>query len=531
MARNLACIAKGLLAGALMTGLASGALAAEIKLEMKGGGFSITGQLKEYDGSKYVIQSSALGNMTIDASRFDCVSGNCPSAPMKVALVTGAPSPSDLTGTISISGSNTVGNALMPALVEAFADKNGLQTTEVVGQNPLDLKIKLSDESGTEVAMVDLHRHGSSTSFRALEAGEAAIGMSSRPVKDKEVAKLAALGLGDMRAPTHEHVLGLDGLMVIVSQKNPAVSIPQDKLAAIFSGQITDWSELGYPPGKINVHAPDKDSGTFDTFKSLVLKPAKVELAADAKRTHNHKEQSDWVSQDPNAIGVVGLAYQRNAKALNIETTCGMIVQPSIFSVKTEEYPLSRRLYLYTPGTPKQPLARRLLQFALSDEAQPVVSDVDFIDQTPEAIAIEAQNARVAYALNAQNDEFNLNTTRAFLNDTKGAQRLSSTLRFELGSFRLDTKAIADVQRLASLLKSDAYKGKQVMLLGFADSTGDFGMNMRLSKARANAVQEALRGAGFTGAVTKAYSEMAPVACNDTDKARNFNRRVEVWVK
>ncbi|MEQ1384070.1 hypothetical protein ABLW58_25810, partial [Salmonella enterica] len=82
-------------------------------------------------------------------------------------------------------------------------------------------------------------------------------------------------------------------------------------------------------------------SGTFDTFDNLVLKPRNLKLVDTAKRTENHAEQSDLVAADPNGIGFAGIAYERNAKALNIETSCGLIVKPSVFSMKTEEYPLS----------------------------------------------------------------------------------------------------------------------------------------------------------------------------------------------
>jgi phosphate transport system substrate-binding protein len=99
------------------------------------------------------------------------------------------------------------------------------------------------------------------------------------------------------------------------------------------------------------------------------------------------------------------------------------------------------------------------------------------------------------------------------------------------------------------------------MLIGFADSVGRFDANMRLSKRRAQAVRRALVPAGRTAAtfaeklleavhqrgplvpagrttatfaspvVTKAYGELAPVACNDSPEGQQLNRRVEVWIK
>ena len=155
----------------------------------------------------------------------------------------------------------------------------------------------------------------------------------------------------------------------------------------------------------------------------------------------------------------------------------------------------------------------------------------DFIDQKPETVAFKDQGARIAYALNAADEDFDIEVMRALITDVSQAARLTTTLRFQTGSFVLDAKSLGDVDRLARLLRSDDYKNRQVLLLGFADSVGGFESNQILSEQRAQTVAAALRKAKFTGAITKGYGELAPVACNDTPENRNFNRRVEVWIK
>lgn len=502
--------------------------AAEVRLQLKGGGFEITGELEAYDGEKYVVTSPVFGRMTIDGRRFDCLGDNCPSGPVRAAVprFTGP-----VSGDIVIAGSNTIGNALMPALIETFAERSGLEATRVVGNDPLELTFQLNNSNGQQVASVRLLRFGSSTSFKELEARKTEIGMSSRRIKQGEVAKLAVAGLGNMLQPTYEHVLGLDGLMVIVGPDNAAVSLSIESVAKIFAGEITDWGQLGLPAGPINVYAPAEDSGTYDTFKNLVLKPRNLKLTPNAKRTENHAQQSDWVAADPQGIGFVGIAYLRNSKALNIQSPCGLITRPTRFAMKTEEYPLTRRLYLYTPGTPKAPLARQILDFALSNEAQEVVADNDFIDQRPETLGFKGQAARIAYALNAEAEDFDIQAMRSLITDISQAERLTTTLRFQVGSFALDSKSEQDLQRLAGLLKEPEFKDKQVLLLGFADAVGSYEPNLRLSERRAQTVAEALRSQGYEGAITKGYSELAPVACNDTPENRGFNRRVEVWLK
>lgn len=511
------------------------ASATEVTLTLKGGGgFQIVGELKAYDGKKYIIINPSFGRMEVDGSRFDCISADCPTGPVKAAI-----SPASLFGRakaeFEIAGSNTIGSQLMPMIIKAYGSKLKLNVTQVPQADPLDLLFNFADGRGRELASITLRRRGSSTSFRALQARTAAIGMSSRPINAAEAARLNAAGLGNMRSVRNEHVIGLDGLVILTAAENPAISMSIDDVAKVFSGQITDWSQLGYPPGEINVHAPDEGSGTWEAFNTLVLRPRNLQLVDGAKRTVNHTEQSDQVAADPLAIGVVSLAYQRSAKALNMETSCGLITPPSIFAIKTEEYPLSRRLYLYTAGKPKQPLAAGLLDFALSAEAQPAIKDADFIDQAAEFISFGQQGSRVAYALNAPQGDFDLGLMRTFLTDLKGAERLSYTFRFTTGSFFLDNKSKQDVELLSELMTSSKLRNKSVKLIGFADSGGSFQTNLTLSLSRAEAVRTAIVQAGkgkieSSRLLVKGYGELAPVACNDTSTGKAFNRRVEVWV-
>jgi len=530
------------LTGTVVLALVSGVSAVhagEVTLKMKGGDFSVTGELQAFDNSKYTIQSKSFGVMSLDAGRFDCEGPGCPRAAAPAGAVQPAVKalPGTAPATIQIVGSNTIGNQLMPSLVQAYAQAQGLKASKVVGENPLDLTFKLTNAKGADAGAIELHRHGSTTAFKAFEQKSPIdIGMSSRRIKPEEATKLESLGYPDFRLPANEHVLGLDGLVVFVAPNNPLVSLSIDNVAKIFAGTIKDWSEVGLPAGKINVYASTPDSGTFDTFDTLVLKPRNLKITDTAKRTENHAEQSDLVAADPSGIGFAGIAYQRNAKVVNIEASCGLIFKPSIFAMKTEEYPLSRRLYLYTVGEPKDPTTRGLLAFALSQSAQPIIGQNDFVDQAPESVDFQSQTARIAYALNAAGADFDLNLMKALIADLKPASRLSTTFRFETADYSLDSKASSDIGRLREILDGGVYRGKTVVLAGFADGVGRFDTNLTLSQRRAEAVLSALQRSGGgkplqVKLVTKSYSQLAPVACNDTPESRAFNRRVEVWVK
>lgn len=519
----------------IMAAQVASANAAEVTLQMKGGEFTVKGDIKSFDGVKYQIESKSFGSMSLDASRFDCVGGDCPKAGTIAPAAAAAVVPGAGLGIATWMGGSAQGTQVMPKLIQAYAASIGANVTRTIGADPKNLEFKLTDAAGKEIGQFIDARQGVPAGLAGLESKTVDAVWSARPVTPAEQAKGEAAGLGNLRAPGNEHIYALNAMVVLVAPGNPAVSMSLDNVAKIYAGQIKDWSEVGLPPGKINVYAMVPTSGYWGAFEDLVLKPRGLAASPDIVRIENATDWSDKVTQDPVGIGITSIGLVRNAKAVNLESSCGLITKPSSFLAKTEEYPLSHRLHLYTAGAPRSPLARELLAFALSPRMQPVLKDANFIDQSPEGLDFQSQTTRIAYALNAAGPDFDLNLMRTLIAELKPASRLTTTLRFETANFALDNKSAADVTRLRSLLESDEYRGKTVILAGFADGIGRFDSNLLLSQRRAATVLNALQRAGNrplqANVVTRAYSQLAPVACNDTLEARSYNRRVEVWVK
>jgi phosphate transport system substrate-binding protein len=512
----------------------------EVTLRMKGGAFELRGRLKSYQDGRYVIDNKVFGTMTLDAANMECLGAGCPGRQPAVAAAAPVTGPTPRAGAaskvIGIHGSTAIGWDLMPALIRAYAAKLGGTATTIAGPNPLEELYKVFDARGRETALFDLKRYGTPTGFAALEDGSAQIAMASRPIDDNEAARLARAGTRNIRSPQYEHVLALDGLVVIVAQDNPAVSLSIDNIAKIFAGQLTDWEQVGLPPGTIKTYLPNRTSGAYSIFESLVMQPHRLELTQSLNLLLSTAEVADAVAADPNGIGVTSFAYVRGAKALNVESSCGLITRPSVFTVKTEEYPFTRRLYLYTAAKPANPHVKGFLDFALSQDAQKVIADAQFVDQTPDSLGFEEQGGRIAYALNAPNEDFDIAQMRELIADMNGARRLSITFRFRSASIELDTKARSDVDRLVELYATPELRGKHLLLLGYADSVGPYPANGALSVRRATAVRDTLVAAGKgiidpALVVPKGYSELAPIACNDQLEGRNLNRRVEAWVR
>ena len=506
----------------------------EVTLRMKGGGFQVTGEIRFFDGIKYIVESPQLGKLTLQAARFECVGAAC-NAPVTAAAWTYEPLSPDRHETFTIRGNELIGYHLMPALVRGYAAGNGLSAVQLVGADPRTTRFRLADARGKELAAIAIVQDDTVAGLGALERDAASIAMADRAASKDEAEALAAAG-PKIKSAQSEHYIGVTGLAVIVSPDNPVSSLSIDVIARIFSGQITDWYELGLPPGKIRLVSRDGASEAGDRFHAVVLKQRNTKLADGIERVASEAELSDTITRDRNAIGLVSFAFQRSAKLVPIESTCGLIQKPTPFAVKTGEYPLGHRLFLYSVAPPKQAAARGLLRYAVSPEAQSILAEHQIAGHGVDQIPLAEQSERMAHALNAQGEAFDLASMRAMLADFKGAKRLSITFRFQPGTLDLDRASLIEVPRLAALLQTPDYQAKKILLAGFTDANGEkFLANFTHSYKRSNQVRTALLAASGQKIDhrllnVKGYGPLAPVACNDAEGAR-LNRRVEVWVK
>lgn len=413
---------------------------------------------------------------------------------------------------LKLHGSNTIGAELGPALAVAFFRKQGAANVHISPAGADAVRVEGALPGSTEPQVIQVEAHGSATAFTDLAADKCDIGMASRPIKKDELTKLSALG--DMTSPAAEHVLALDGVVVIVNKANPLSALSLQQIAKVFSGEISDWSEIGAPAGTIGVYARDDKSGTFDTFKALVL--GSRTLTKSAVRFEDTRALSDRVSGDIHGIGFVGLPYIRSAKALAVSDLGTEPRLPSVFTIATEDYLLSRRLFLYTPPNARKPLANRFVEFALSKDGQDVVSSSGFVSQNvrPGVEPLGDADRQSEYGRTVQ-----------------GSKRMSLNFRFRSGSPALDNKALVDLDRMVSFLSDLKYTGDRILLLGFADSTGSPAANVTLSKDRAQAVEEQFAIRGIKPAVVTGLGSEKPVASNESEEGRQRNRRVEVWLR
>ena len=409
-----------------------------------------------------------------------------------------------------LHGSNTVGEKLAPRLVEAYLMSQGATNVHTDDGAKANEKIISGDVNGS-VEFIEVQAHGSGTAFVDLLNGSTDLGMSSRRIKEQERSDLIVKA-GDLSVPGSEHIIGLDGLAIIVAPSNDISTLSIEQVADIFSGIIINWSALGGKNIPIKLYARDEKSGTWDTFKSMVLDSQKAILSMTTTRIESSTELSDTVAREPGAIGFIGLPYVRHAKVIAVASaTNTKAIMPTHFTVSTEDYPLARRLYFYTPQASPNIEALEFVSFVATERGQSIVEDVGFV----------SQNIKVGKPFD--NDFY----PAEMLALTKHSQRLSINFRFNGGSDELDTKALSDLDSVAKFVEANA--PRRVQLFGFTDSDEE-GKGKELSMRRAAVVEQQLIQRGIYPLVTKGMGDAAPLASSATDAGKNINRRVEVWI-
>ena len=422
---------------------------------------------------------------------------------------------------LRLSGSNTIGGRLVPDLAEAWMLSLGATDIEKVqrvddNRQPIPERVVSGMLNGSRVG-VEIKAHGTGTGVDALANGDADIWMASAPATDAQVATLASVG--NMRAAQSEHVIGLDGIAVIVSPSNALTSLSKAQVKAIFSGAISDWSQIGQPAGHIELYARDKESGTRKMFEEIVLgKDAK--MAPLATRMPDGYDDSDRLSDDvvadPHGIGFIGMSYIKSAKALAINDGQASALSPTIFTVRNENYVLSRRLFLYTTAQPKLDVTR-FLTFALGETGQVTVQKSGFVNLTI-VPTTEAGPCRLSSDWPGDPEEFCRLRTNA--------TAFPASFRFLTGSSELDNLARQNLSFVLDKLRETP--DARLILAGFADSRGDYPANCRLSKQRADAVARGLATLGISNVETRGYCEELPVRDNFGGNYEG-NRRVEIF--
>jgi phosphate transport system substrate-binding protein len=208
---------------------------------------------------------------------------------------------------------------------------------------------------------------GSGIGIAAIIDGTCDIGDASRSMKEQELSNAVSKGVNPK-----VNLVAMDGIAVIVHPSNKVSGLTKNQLKDIYTGKISDWSQLGGKSQKIVVISRDSASGTFESFGEMALDKEKVR--SDALMQASNQAIASAVAKTPGAIGYVGLGYiSSQVKALTFDG-----VMPSNATVLSNKYKLGRPLFMYTNGAP-QGVVKEYIDFVKSEEGQKLVEEAGFV--------------------------------------------------------------------------------------------------------------------------------------------------------
>lgn len=203
---------------------------------------------------------------------------------------------------------------------------------------------------------------GSGSGIKAVLEGRCDIGLSSRNLKDEEKAD----GLT-------ETVLAYDGIAMIVHPENPVSDLTLEQIAAIYTGEITNWNEVGGNDGEIVLIGREAGSGTRDGFESITGTEDACKYRQELTSTG---DVITTVAGNPNAIGYASLASVKNSvKAISVGG-----VQPSEATIKDGSYAVQRPFVLVTKTDAElSETAKKFFDYITSADANEIITSAGVV--------------------------------------------------------------------------------------------------------------------------------------------------------
>lgn len=239
------------------------------------------------------------------------------------------------TGSVATDGSTSM-EKVIGALGEAFQNDTGISFT----YNPT----------------------GSGSGIKAVQEGRCDIGLSSRDLKDEE----KAAGLTGT-------VLAYDGIAMIVHPENPVSDLTLEQIAAIYTGEITNWNEVGGSDGEIVLIGREAGSGTRDGFESITGTEDACKYRQELTSTG---DVITTVAGNPNAIGYASLASVKNSvKAISVGG-----VAPSEATIKDGSYAVQRPFVLVTKTDAElSETAKKFFDYITSADANEIITSAGIV--------------------------------------------------------------------------------------------------------------------------------------------------------
>jgi phosphate transport system substrate-binding protein len=241
---------------------------------------------------------------------------------------------------IRITGSDTLGAKLVPMLAEGYKAKHPQVRFEIAAE-------------------------GSASAFAALATGDAEIGMSTRRVRDEEMKAIEAKG-----SKVVEIVACHDLFVVVVNKDNPIKGLSKKQVESIFTGDVTDWSEVGGGPGAISIFTPNGASASYRDWQVLAMNRRNY---APGSRKIGGSTGAFEVASNKHGIACVGLLFARGSGIRGVPMDG---VAP--LAENRRKYPYVRPCYYYLPEDSPEAV-KDFVAYAKGEEGRKIAEKIGFV--------------------------------------------------------------------------------------------------------------------------------------------------------
>lgn len=503
-ARRPARLALTLLAAALIwiSGSAPGR-SETVTLNATDGDLALTGELRAFDGRFYQIETE-FGLMTVAGDRVYCSGAACPGD-------------AETTG-FTVSADQTYGRVLLPALVEAFAARQGLPLRRVE-HAPQHVVYELGSDDTRRHFPVTLHLAGSAEAFADLAVGRAEMALVSRFPSDSEALFISDAGYGDLASPAQRMLLGVDALAVVVANGAPAQAVSGAPVGAELQGDLTARLASRLVPRPVEppeVHVAVDPADLEPLFGPDVTDGTAVR--------HNDGWSVQSAVRDSRArVGLIPAAALHAGRVLPLVGSCGLALAPDRGALLTGDYPALIPALAYLPDRrlPRDMIG--FISFLQSDEARRVMARAGVAHPDPGETVDVPLAGRLLAALAHPGTLAEPDVYRDLARTLVGARRLG--LAFRAGAEASFDAVLSDLalDSLTEAVTSGTVPAEGLILGVFGGEA-----ERRLAERIAAGVSEA---AGGKRPAIHDFGAALPVACPEDPGAARLNARVEVWVQ
>lgn len=405
---------------------------------------------------------------------------------------------------LRIHGSHTVGERLVPALVEDWLRAMEYTGIRRVPRAPGLLEIHALREGVPLV--VEIGGEGGGEGFRRLVEGQAELAMLARRPDARE--REAGWQLGDLSSPDQEYLLALNAARVVVHRDSPLKRIDLAQLRALLAGSA---------PGAANRLLLGPASGGLEGFLRERLNGGRPLRPASVLRHRDLRSAAAAAAFDPSALAVVelGTPLPPGVRVLPVSDG-GLAVAPDPTGIRSQDYPLAWRYQVYG-GQMMSALGRSFALHTLTPRAQALVRRLGLV---PMDLSLPATGEVAALPPD-------------YRDAVAGGTRLPLALRFNLKSLTtiFDGSSAHDLDRVVELLQRPEYRGRSVSVVGFSQAERQSKLfAMTASSNRADIVAAWLIERGIAVRRIRGLGSLQPLAGGEGEEARFRNERVELWL-